>query len=385
MITRVLICRSNPIDPDPRVEKIALALAESGYQVSILGWDRTGNLKSKSLLLSEDSNIPLHRLPIRSEYGQGLANLPNLIRWQSGLTKWLAIHRQEYDLIHACDFDTILPALLSKLLWGKHVIYDIFDFYADHLRATPNLIKRIIHRVDLKAIDWSDALILADESRWSQIKGAKPKQCAVICNSPADQVIDPIPEQEIQSFSSLRIAYIGLLQIERGLIEMLKVLQKHPEWHLDLAGYGGDEDILLSTVEQLPNVRWHGRISYKRALELSKAADILFATYDPNIQNHRYASPNKVFEAMMLGKPIIVARDTNMDKIIQQADCGIAIQYGDQTALAETLTHLQNDPNMRNRLGENARKAYESTYSWALMTERLQNLYNLVIVSDKGK
>jgi len=385
MTIRVLICRSNPIDPDPRVEKIALALVESGYQVSIIGWDRTGNLKSESSLLSKDSNIHLYRLPIRSEYGHGLANLPNLIRWQFGLMKWLVQHRQEYDLIHACDFDTILPALISKWLWGKKVIYDIFDFYADHLRATPNLLRFVIRKIDLRAIGWSDAIILADESRWSQIEGAKPKQSAVIYNSPADQALVPTPEQEIQPSSSIRLAYIGLLQVERGLIEMLEVLQKHPEWYLDLAGYGGDEDFLHSKAKQLPNVKWFGRISYERALELSKAADLLFALYDPKIQNHRYASPNKVFEAMMLGKPIIVARDTNMDRIIQQADCGVVIKYGEQSALEEVLTHLQNDINLRKKMGENARKAYESIYSWSLMTGRLRDLYSQVAGPNKEK
>ena len=51
-------------------------------------------------------------------------------------------------MVHACDFDTILPALMCKWLWKIKVIYDIFDFYADHLRATPNLIKRMIRAVD---------------------------------------------------------------------------------------------------------------------------------------------------------------------------------------------------------------------------------------------
>ncbi len=62
----------------------------------------------------------------------------------------------EYDVIHACDFDTILPAILIKSLYGKRLVYDIFDFYADHLRATPMIIKMIIRRVDLWAIGRAD-------------------------------------------------------------------------------------------------------------------------------------------------------------------------------------------------------------------------------------
>jgi len=379
MTIRVLICRSNPIDPDPRVEKIAHALSASGYQVSILGWDRTGNLPQNTFLGEQTSPIHLYRLPIRSQYGHGLANLPNLLRWQASLMKWLKTRHDEYDVIHACDFDTILPALIAQKMWGEVVIYDIFDFYADHLRATPNVIKSLIRSIDLRAIDQADALILADDSRWEQIKGAHPKRSTVIYNTPDENTISVNVHPEANSTSSLKLAYVGLLQVERGLVEVLDILHKHPEWSLDLAGFGGDEDLLSNMAKDMPNVQWYGRVSYEKALQLSMTADVLFATYDPSIPNHRFSSPNKVFEAMMLGKPIIVARNTNMDRIIEDADCGIVVPYGDSSKLEEALNILQSDPVLRQRFGKNARKAYETTYSWSKMTQRLLSLYKDVL------
>ncbi len=414
MKIRVLICRSNPIAPDPRVEKIARALASAGenfrsaqqdgerypdgYAVSILGWDRTGELSTADLLPTSGEPIPLFRLPVRGAFGHGLQNLPSLLRWQAGLLRWLVQHRQEYDLIHACDFDTILPALYCKRWWGKSVIYDIFDFYADHLRATPNILKQLIRWVDLRAISWADALILADETRYEQIAGARPKRSAVIYNSPEE--IRPnnstasvakqdetgvLPDRQKSDSQGLRLVYVGLLQVERGLIEMISILQRHPEWILDLAGFGGDEQRLHQLVCAMPNVVWHGRVSYQRALQLSQAADVLFATYDPAIPNHRYSSPNKVFEAMLLGKPIIVARNTNMDRMIEQLECGLVIDYGDLSALEGALVKLQTDPDFRLRLGANARHAYETTYSWSKMEERLLAIYAQVVAGNSQR
>lgn len=378
MSTRILICRSNPIDPDPRVEKTAIALAKSGYKVIILGWDRTGTLPIKEPMGDPSLDLYLHRLPIQAEYGHGLANLPNLTRWQSGLMKWLGNHRNEYDLVHACDFDTILPALISKLLWGKKVVYDIFDFYADHLRATPGIIKALIRWLDLKAIGWADAIILADKSRYDQIAGSKPKYSTVIYNTPSRNIQAPMEILEPDNHT-LRIAYVGLLQVERGLVEILAILSNHPEWRLDLAGFGGDEVQLYSQAEQMQNVRWYGRVPYDKALEISQAADVLFATYDPDIPNHRYASPNKVFEAMMLAKPILVAIGTNMDRIVGDADCGIAIPYGDLSALETALETLASNPDLRVKLGENGLVAYQNFYSWDRMQARLQELYTNVL------
>jgi len=367
----VRFIRSNPVNPDPRVEKEASALVSQGYLTGVLGWDRTGTQPQHEKI----GGISYDRLSIKAEYGTGIQNLPALLRWQVGVINWLIRHRKEYDLLHACDFDTVIPALVMKLVWGKRVIYDIFDYYADHLRATPTWIKQVIRFMDKKCIEWADGVILADDSRWGQIEGAVPQKCAVIYNSPVD-CVGNFPKGDRKTREpGFSLAYIGLLQIERGILVLLEILGKHPEWSLDLAGFGGDEHSILERAANLPNVRWHSRVPYDRALELSASADVLFATYDPQIPNHRYASPNKIFEAMMLGKPIIVARGTNMDRIVDQHDCGIIVDYGNVRKLETALITLEADIELRSRLGRNARHAYESVYQWSEMASRLFELY----------
>lgn len=368
---RVLFLRSNPIDPDPRVEKAASTLAEAGYQVRILGWDRTATLKKLDRL----DQIPIQRLMIQSGYGTGMRNFPALFRWQWGLLRWLIHHRGEVDIIHACDFDTVLPTLLLKFLWRKLVIYDIFDFYADHLRATPQWIKGLIRYVDRKCIGWADGVILVDDARVNQIEGAHPKRYVVINNTPKD-IFAPLSRGEKSSKKgTLHLVYVGLLQVERGIFEILNVLQRHPNWTLSLAGFGGDEASIREKASKMENVTWCGRVEYDQALEISHQADVLFATYDPSILNHRYASPNKVFEAMMLGKPIVVARGTNVDRIIEEFQCGLVVEYGDIEALEKALTTLSKDQELFSKLARNARKAYESKYSWLKMETRLSEFY----------
>lgn len=371
---RVAVLRSNPIAPDPRVEKILTALTRAGIEVAALGWDRTGSLPENENL----RGARLTRLLIRAKFGSGLANFPALFRWQVGLLRWLVRNRGRFDLIHACDFDTILPALFCRLFWKKKVIYDIFDFYADHLRQTPVWIKNLIRKVDLWAINRADAVILVDDSRREQIRGSRPKRLEIIYNSPADEQPDTDAVESDMKRPRLIIAYVGLLQRERGLFEMLEVLLRHPEWRLDLGGFGGDEDEIAAQARMMPNVRWFGRIDYRTTLSLSRQADVLFATYDPSVANHRYSSPNKVFEAMMLARPIIVARNTNMDRIITEADCGIVVEYGSTEELEKALMMLSRDPGLRERLGKNGRRAYDEIYGWEIMEKRLLALYRTI-------
>lgn len=374
---RVLICRSNPISPDPRVEKEAQALIKAGYEVQVLGWDRSGQLPVEENI----GGARISRLPIKAGFGKGVRNLPQLLRWQFHLLMWLIRHRREFDIIHACDFDTVLPAVLLKKFSGKKVVYDIFDFYADHLRATPTRIKKLIRAVDIRVMGMVDGIIIVDDSRREQVSDAKPRRIEVIYNSPQDLWDSIVPEKKAIKNGSFSIIYVGLLQVERGLIELLDVVSRHPQWTLHLAGFGGDEEEIRSKAEKIKNVIWYGRVPYHQALDLSRSADVFIATYDPRIPNHRYSSPNKVFEAMMLRKPIVVAKSTNMDCIIEQAGCGLVVEYGIDSELESALERLAQDPDLWDQLGENGRNAYQNSFSWSQMETRLKSFYRLIELS----
>jgi glycosyltransferase involved in cell wall biosynthesis len=368
---RIVICRSNPVAPDPRVEKEARALTKAGYTVQVLGWDRTAALPVEE----ERDGFQIHRVPVRANYGTGMGNLPKLIAWQVRQFSWLFSHRHDFDILHACDFDTVMPCMIIKLMFGKKLVYDIFDFYPDHLRGIPSWLKNILRSIDYWMINRADGVILVDDSRREQIKETIPKRLTVIYNSPENSLA-PKTKFPPSVPGRLRLAYVGIFQRERGLFEVLTVAQRHPEWELDLAGFGGDMEAIQSASRELTNVRWHGTVPYRKALALSAQADVLFATYDPSVPNHRYSSPNKLFEAMMLAKPIVVARDTNMDRMVLQNECGIIVTYGDVPELENAFQQLADHPAHRKLLGENARKAYESLYNWDIMKTRLLSLYS---------
>jgi glycosyltransferase involved in cell wall biosynthesis len=371
-VKRVLFLRSNPVDPDPRVEKEAAALAEIGYEVKVLGWDRTGQL---TRVVSAPFGV-VERIPLRARFGAGLRNLPGLLRFQLALAAYLIRNRKAYDVIHACDFDTALTGYLLGRLLGKRVIYDVFDFYAEMLRKTPSWLKSLVRAIDLKLMGWVDAVILADESRVEQIRGAKPKRLAFIYNVPDIPSLPPLPPDP----PPLRIAYVGLLQVERGILEVLKILEKHRDWELDLAGFGGDEARILEIAKRLPNVRFHSRVPYERALELAANAHVLFATYDPAIPNHRYSSANKLFEAMALGKPIVVARGTGMDRLVHQEKIGFVVTYGKLDELEKAFLEVASwDGQTRQAFARRVRALYESKFSWSIMKEELRGLYNLIL------
>jgi glycosyltransferase involved in cell wall biosynthesis len=368
----VVICRSNPVDPDPRVEKTAAALAGAGHRVQILAWDRSTHLPAEE---AKEWGI-IRRFRLAASFGSGLRNWFPLLRWQAWLGWQLFRLRGKYHAIHACDFDTILPALTVGRLFGKPVVYDIFDFYVEHLRSTPDIVKRIIRRVDLGAVHRANAVILVDEARQQQIESGRPRRVEVIYNTPPDCLEELSHAAPLPAEPAFRIAYVGILQVERGLLELFEVLRRHPDWQLDLAGFGGDEVRLVDAARNLQNIHWHGRMPYKDALSLMHASDVLVALYDPAVLNHRLASPNKLFEAMMLARALVVARGTHIDDLVEQNQCGVVVPYGEVDALEAALLRLEADPGLRRQLGQNGRRVYERQYSWATMEQRIANLYS---------
>lgn len=367
---QVVFIRSNEVAPDPRVEKEAKTLHSAGWRVLILGWDRSGSVEDE-----ERDYAKIFRIRIRAPYGARFRNIPRKLRWNAALLWWLARNRKQYTHIHACDLDTAVPAVIAARLFRKKIIYDIFDnIVIDENSGLIGLVARTIKRVENWVIKRSDAVILVDECR-TELLGVKPKRLIFVYNSP-DTLVSAAPAEPARD-GHLCITYVGQLSLERGLIEILDVIAKHPEFTLNLAGYGCNEAEIVEKASRLSNVKWHGRVDYDRALELSKQADVLFATYDPDLPLHRYSSANKLFEAMMLGKPLLVARHTGMDAIVDKYDLGPIVDYGNKDQIEKALLDLMNrDNEKRQSLAARARETYEQYYSAGIMTSRLIDLYN---------
>lgn len=374
---QVVISRSIPVAPDPRVERAAQALVAAGFGVTIVAWDRGWKLP----VTEERDGFRLVRLRVPAAFGQGLRNLPGLARWQAALLVWLVRNQQTYGVIHACDLDTALPGLIAARAFRKRLVFDIFDSYAHAFRVGP--LRGLVRWLESQVAARADAVIIADEIRWAQLGLARPRRLVVIYNSPPDLAAQ-LSAWSSEGTGPFRVAYVGLLDRTRGLEALLTVMGRRPEWRLDLAGFGVDADWVAARARSLPNVRFHGRVDYPEALRLMAAADALVAIYDPAVPNHRFASPNKLFEAMMLSRPVVVAAGTHADHLVEAHGCGLVVPYGDDQALESALARLAADPLLREQLGAAGRRAYETHYHWDRMRERLLALYRDLSGEDAG-
>ena len=372
---RIVFLRSNPVAPDPRVEKEAAALIEGGHHVRVLAWDRTGTARSPL-----DETLQVTRYRGRASFGSGAKNFPRLVLWNLWLMWRLISQHDSYDAVHACDFDTALPALLVKRLFGKRLVYDVFDLYSafEATSWAKRLLKRVLFRAELAVIARADATILVDKARTRQIAGARPRQLEFIYNSPAmSEQLNATPHQRVKGVT--RVAYVGVLFPERGLREMIAVVADDERYVLEIGGFGPMAGEIALAASRHRNVVFHGTLDYASTLALYGECDVLFATYDPRVPNHRFSSANKLFEAMMLGKPIIVAEGTSMDEVVRKYDIGAVVEYGDVESLKRALAEFGAwETRDWDALAARSRLVYHAQYSWATMKERLLKLYTEV-------
>lgn len=357
--------------PDARLEKEARGLIESGYDVTLLVWDRG---RISEIQRSCICRVKRFKLAVSPDSFKVCFYLP--IWWLYIIFQLLS---EKWDIIHAADFDTFAPALIMTRITKKPIIYDIFDFYADMIRFPifPKISRIFFAKTDRFLMRFADVVIIPDDSRREQIGLSNNENVVTIVNAPPDTFSNNnvVPDSLSENFT---IFYGGGINDDRGIDIMCKAVKTLSGVRLIIMGPCSEACgvRLKSICQNVPSIELYLKWTlHQEIISQAMNANILFAFYDPNIPNNKYASPNKLFEAMMCSKPILVNDNTSMAKIVREEDCGLVVPYGNVDAIKHAILTLKNDPTLCKRLGKNGRKAYATKYSWEIMEERLLEVY----------
>ena len=369
---KVLFLRSNPVDPDSRVEKEVESLLKNGIEAEIFCWDRSKNHK----VIKEEKKIgnvkcPIYRAGFQSIYGAGFKkNFGPLVKFQNAIVQFIKINHYKYDVIHACDFDTAFSAFRLARKYRIKFIYDIFDYYADAFNV-PKALKNIVINFDTNIINKSDAVIICSEKRKKQLREARPKRLIVIHNSP--KTINWRKNEENKS-GFLSIAYVGILNDGRMIPEMLDIVSKNKKYKLLIGGFGKYESLVKKYALANENIIFYGKVPYEKTIRIESESDVLTALYDPAIPNHQYAAPNKFYEALMLGKPLIMCKNTGMSEVIEKNKFGILIDF-DRKGLEKGFKEVYSNIDSFKKKQNEEKKLFDEKYSWNIMEKRLLKLY----------
>jgi glycosyltransferase involved in cell wall biosynthesis len=368
----VLIARSTAIAPEPRVQRAANCIRRLGLSVHIVGWDRERRFPAREHF---EDGISVDRVKVPGRYGAGLTNLVGLAILNLYLL-WI-IFRLRPCVYHAVDLDTLLPGLVAKRLFGARIFYDIADWYASSRPRSPRLrriapLLRLLSNLERWALRYADYICLPHESRLSSIPNALSDRVLIIYNSPED-IVD-LKRLQVPKIAQPYFAYTGGLYEDRG-ITYLGEAARLANTRVALAGFGPLEAECRQLAAENPLVHFFGRVSYADALALQAFSAGVLILYDPTSEMNQVAAPYKLYEAMMLGKPIIGSDGTPPGELAQRENIGLSIPYGSSSELARAMRYLLDHQNEAGRMGRRARRLYLERYAWEVQCRRLQDAY----------
>lgn len=355
------------------------------HEVFLLGWNREA---SGSDVINEkhkihDKEFDFHLIPEPALYGGGMKSILGPMRkfWKRAY-KWLAENHERYDAVHVVNFDTAQPAFKAAKRFRKKIVYDIFDYYSDSYNA-PKIVKSCIRNLENNYIGKADITIICSDERKHQISGSDPKKLIVVENTPEDiEVRDDFELAPGSDPSKPKVVYAGMLVFDRFLKETSEVISTRPdiEWHV--AGYGVLRPYIELMASEYDNIFYYGPLPYDDILALEKKCDIMTALQDPSVPNNRYSAPNKFYEALMLGKPLIMGRNGTIYNQIRIHGIGDVIEVIDADVKKEIAGSLDKVLLMRDRwesMGATARALYERDYPWSKSEKNLLDGYRSLV------
>lgn len=373
---KIILIRSSEATIDVRIEKIARSLNKFGHKIEIVCWDRSASLPK----IENVGYAVINRIGIKSEFGMGIRLLPKLTKFWLRTFIWLL--KNNFDAIHSCDFDTIVPSLPAAKLRNKKIIYDIFDFYSEGGNV-PSKLRIVISKIDKFLMRFVNKIIVVDDARISFLPKNVMEKVEVIYNSPLDLLeesriiannCNKIPKKS----KAFRLVYSGRIIDGRYIKEMIEAITTINTAEMVIAGFGNLKDIsnLENFVSLKKNISFIGRLTHNESLGLEYTADVIFSLNDPDIPNNKMASSNKLFEAMMLEKPVVINSGTSMEKKVNKYGCGLVIPAPTVEKIKDAVQHLMSDENTCHVLGKNGRRAFKNEFSWELMEKKLRSIYS---------
>lgn len=290
--------------------------------------------------------------------------------------------RLDADLYH-CHDPELIPYGLLLARSGKPVIFDAHEDLPADIRSKqwiPAPVRRLVASAcgalqNIAARRFA-AVVAATPYIGSTFEGAA-RRVMVINNYPLFGELSPAAQGEGGARDS--VCYVGGIDVLRGIRQVVEALSTAGVT-LHLAGNFSCAE-LRSGVARMPGwrqVKYHGVLDRRAVagiLGRSLAGLVTFLP-DPNAMN---AQPNKMFEYMSAGVPVIASDFPLWRQLVEDAGCGICVDPRSPEQIARAIRHLRDHPEEVARMGDNGRRAVERTYRWDHEEAKLLALYQSLL------
>ena len=392
----LMLVENNSYPEDFRVRHEARALAEAGYQVTVISPARPGQRWRETI-----DGVRVYRYPAPREtsgvigylFEYGYSTVAMFI------LSLLAYLREGFDVIHAANPpDTLVLVAAAYKLLGKRFVYDHHDLVPELYDAIfrdrgHRLMHRALLMLEKLSLRYADHVIATNQSykAMEMERGGVPaERITIVRNGPelkGRQVAEPDPG--LRQKGRTIIGYLGVMGFQDGVDYLLRTLHHlvHDLGRTDvfcvlIGGLGGAQPSLkrLTTQLGLDDYVWFtGWVSDTDLLRYIASADLCVDPDPSNPFNDR-STMSKMMEYMAQAKPI-VAFDLPEHRFTAQA-AAMYVRPNDELEFARALAQLMDDPARREAMGLFGHRRVNTELAWHYSAQNLVGAYRRLFSRD---
>jgi glycosyltransferase involved in cell wall biosynthesis len=384
----VVMLLLNPFTHDSRVEKEARTLLDAGYRVTVVAPAAEG-LPRRELRSGVD--VIRVRRP----------GWPPLLRFFLVRRRMARVAiRLRPDAIHAHDTETLEIAGRAAAALQVPIVYDGHELWLERVRRGRSAVYAALTNQYFATIEhrWLPrvaARITVSEPIAEHLRRRYGVSDIIVLPNYPMPVEPPEPPWQLRRLPGASgvpagapiVLFIGNATEGRGIEELMAAMEMLPGAHLVLLGAADQEDYVR------PLARRHGladrvhvtpRVPTEHVVAYAASATVGMAAIPPVSLSYRYSLPNKLFQCMQAGLPVVASDFAQVREIVEGAGAGITVDPLDARAIAAAIRTYLDDPARRRADGERGRVAVRERFNWTEVAPRLLEVYRQLVPLTEG-
>jgi glycosyltransferase involved in cell wall biosynthesis len=315
----------------------------------------------------------------------------------------LGVAQPKVDLVWGTSppLPQVLTAWLAARLKGSKFLFEVRDLwpaFAIQLGVLRNPIGiRLSLRLERFLYRRADCLVVNSPGFIDHLAthGAARAKIHLVRNGVDPAMFDPTSKgAQVRARNRLEGKFVALYAGAHGisndlevLLDAADILRDDPRIQFLLVGDGKEKPglALRATEMKLDNVMFLPPVPKSEMPEVLAACDCGVAILKP-IPLYGTTYPNKVFDYMAAGRPVVLAIDGVIRKVVEDAGAGLAVPPGNPAALADAIRTLADDPARARDMGRRGRFCVERDFSRPEQSRQMEKvLVETVVLGESGR
>lgn len=298
------------------------------------------------------------------------------------------ISKEKFDIFHAHDLNTLYPAYKSAKKQKAKLIYDSHELYVERNkpRKPSPLYKWLSKRFESYLIKRANAVITVGKHLAQHLQNQYDIPLPnVIMNAPSQKIelADKNLRNELEISNDHKIAiYCGSITFNRGLEKLIESLPLSENIHLIYMGYGKPSYLnRLKKIAKIHKVEdrfsFFGPVPSNEVTSYTASADIGIAPIQNACLSYYYCAPNKIFEYLIGGIPVIASNFPELSDIVTKNKIGLTFDPESTESIANAIKGIFSEEIEFNKMKENTKIAAQK-YNWENESKKLLDVYDSI-------